>query len=38
MKRRPMLVALVTLITAFFSTALSAAEWKQLFNGKDLSG
>jgi hypothetical protein len=38
MKRRPMLVALVTLITAFFSTALSAAEWKQLFDGKDLSG
>jgi hypothetical protein len=38
MKRRLMLVALVTVTSAFFSTTASAAEWKQLFNGKDLSG
>jgi Domain of Unknown Function (DUF1080) len=38
MKRHLALVALVTLTPAFFSTALAAAEWKQLFDGKDLSG
>jgi hypothetical protein len=38
MKRHLTLVALVTLTPAFFSTALAGAEWKQLFNGKDLSG
>jgi hypothetical protein len=37
MKRYLTQVALVTLIAGFSSTAVSGAEWKQLFNAKDLS-
>ena len=34
MKRHAMFIALVTLISAFFSTTLSAAEWKQLLTAR----
>jgi hypothetical protein len=37
MKRYITQLALVTLATGFSSTAVLGAEWKQLFNGKNLS-